>query len=155
MEIQDEYIPDGVYAEFLERMPQVSVELVVEDDGAVLLCRRANEPAQDEWFWPGTRLYKGEDLETAAKRVARNELGVPIEIEGMIGVYSHFWESTPFDDVETQHTVNVVYHASLRDSRTAIRLDEQHDEFRFIESPQPALHHYVRRYLADSEILAG
>lgn len=155
METHDEYIPDAKYAEFLQEMPQVCVELVVEDDGAVLLCRRTNEPAQAEWFWPGTRLYKGEELKTAAHRVAQSELGVAIEIEGMVGVYSHFWDASPFEDVENQHTVNVVYHVSLTDPPTAIRLDDQHDEFRFIESIQPDLHPHVRRYLAESEIFSA
>lgn len=154
MDVHDSHIPEDTYAEFLAQMPQACVELVIEHDGAVLLCRRTNEPAKGEWFWPGTRLYKGEELEAAALRLAKRELGVTVELEELIGVYSHFWESSPFPAVETQHTVNIVYHGSLVDSPAAIRLDDQHDAFRFIESIQPDAHRYVRRYLQDSDILA-
>ena len=45
-------------------MPQPCVDLVVEYEGGILLTRRQNEPAKGEWFWPGSRLYKGEGVET-------------------------------------------------------------------------------------------
>ena len=59
MEIHDDWVPADTYADFVAHMPQVCVEVVLERDGGVLVARRTNEPAAGEWFWPGSRLYKG------------------------------------------------------------------------------------------------
>lgn len=152
MQTDDSFIPEAAYASFLASMPQVCVELFVEYEQGVLLCRRTTEPARGEWFWPGSRLFKGETLEAAAHRVARDELGVGVSLRDQLGVYSHFWESSPFDDVESQHTVNVVFRASLEDRPSDICLDEQHDDYRFISEVEPDLHPYVRTYLEDASL---
>lgn len=155
METDDTFIPEEEYAGFLARMPQVCVELFVEHDSAVLLCRRTTEPARGEWFWPGTRLFKGETLESAAHRVAADELGVTVVLHDQLGVYSHFWEMSPFDEVDEQHTVNVVFRVTLSDDPSNIELDDQHDAYRFISEPDPTLHPYVRTYLADAPVDLG
>lgn len=152
METHDTFIPEEAYAAFLARMPLVCVELFVEHDQAVLLCRRTTEPARGEWFWPGSRLFKGETLEAAAHRVAEDELGVTVSLGDLLGVYSHFWETSPFEEVEDQHTVNVVFRATLLDDQADINLDEQHDDFRFISAVEPDLHPYVRTYLEDAAL---
>lgn len=153
MEVHDEFIPEAEFATVLRRVPQACVELVVEHDGGVLLCRRTNEPARGEWFWPGSRLYKGEQLTDAAHRVAREELGVEVTLEDQLGAYSHFWETSSVDGVDSRHTVNAVYLATLASDPGEITLDDQHDAYRFVTGIEPDLHEYVRRYLEDSEIL--
>jgi colanic acid biosynthesis protein WcaH len=152
METDDSFIPEAEYASFLDRMPQVCVELFVEHDQGILLCRRTTEPARGEWFWPGSRLFKGETLEAAAHRVAEDELGVRVTLRDRLGVYSHFWESSPFTDVDSTHTVNVVFRASLEDQPADIRLDDQHDGYRFVTTKEADLHPYVRTYLDDAAI---
>ena len=153
MDIHDERIPDELFAAFLDTMPQVSVEAVLEHDESVLLVRRTNEPAKGEWFWPGTRLYKGETFEQAVRRLAREELGIEVTIRRRIGVYNHFWETADLPDVETTHTVNVAYHVQPADGIDELVLDDQHDEYRFVERVEPGFHEYVRLYLDDSDIL--
>ena len=156
MDINDDRIPDELFAAFLEAMPQVSVEIVLEHEGLVLLVKRTNEPAKDEWFWPGTRLYKGERFEQAVQRLAKEELGIEVTIREQIGVYNHFWETANLPTVETTHTVNVVYHVhpvSAIDSADGLVLDEQHEKYRLIDRVEPGFHEYVRQYLDDCEIL--
>lgn len=155
MDIHDERIPDESFAAFLDTMPQVSVEIVLEHDGSVLLVRRTNDPAKGEWFWPGTRLYKGETFEHAVRRLAREELGIEVTIRSRVGVYNHFWETANLPNVETTHTVNVVYHVRLANDLNELVLDGQHDEFRFVDRIEPDLHEYVKRYLDDSGLLEG
>jgi colanic acid biosynthesis protein WcaH len=155
METVDHRIPDSLFTEFVSLMPQVSVELVVEDDGDYLLARRVQEPARGEWFWPGSRLFKGEPFDEAVDRVAREELGVGVDVCCQLGAYSHFWETDAFDAVDAKHTVNVVYHVGLADDRSALALDDQHDAVRFVSGPDDDdrdhddLHPYVRQYLKD------
>jgi colanic acid biosynthesis protein WcaH len=155
MEVHDERVPKETFREFVARMPQVCVEVVVErEGGAVLLVRRTNEPVKGEWFWPGSRLYKGEHLEDAARRVGREELGLDLTIGDRLGVYEHRWETSA--PGPSRHTVNIVFRARAADaggdlSAEDVTLDDQHDAARFV---QPAVidetyHEYVRRYAID------
>ncbi|MFB6205966.1 MAG: NUDIX domain-containing protein [Haloglomus sp.] len=154
MEVHDEFVPAETFREFVARLPQVCVEVVVERaDGAVLLARRTNEPARGEWFWPGSRLYKGEWLEDAARRVGREELGLDLAIDGRFGVYEHRWETSA--PGPSRHTVNVVFRAHAADtdglSAADVTLDDQHDAVRFVRpgAVEESYHEYVRRYAAD------
>jgi colanic acid biosynthesis protein WcaH len=153
MDVHDDQIPDESFAAFLDTMPQVSVEIVLERDGSVLLVKRTNEPAKGEWFWPGTRLYKGESFEHAVRRLARKELGIEVTIHSQVGVCNHFWETANLPSVESTHTVNVVYHGRPAGDIGELTLDDQHDEYRFIDRIAPTLHEHVRRYLNESGIL--
>jgi len=161
MDVHDEFVPEETFREFIERMPQVCVEAVVErDDGAVLLARRTNEPVKGEWFWPGSRLYKGEHLEDAARRVGREELGLDLTVGDRLGVYEHRWEASA--PGPSRHTVNIVFRARAADpdgqlSAADVTLDDQHDAVRFV---QPAAidegyHEYVQRYARDLQAARG
>ncbi len=152
MEVEDGWIPEDVFANCLDRLPQICVEVVVTHDGGVVLARRTNPPAAGEWFWPGSRLYKGESLDRAARRVAQEELGLPVAVDRRLGVQEHFWETTAPEGLDSRHTVNVVYQASPVDGLD-IALDDQHDDWRLLGEPDPALHEYVRRYLSTYELL--
>lgn len=51
MEVDDGHIPDDVFEGYLERWPQVCVELVLQTDDGILLCNRGVKPKL--WFGPG------------------------------------------------------------------------------------------------------
>jgi ADP-ribose pyrophosphatase YjhB (NUDIX family) len=61
-------------------------------DGEVLLVRQTY---MDGWFIPGGRIEKGESLDAAARREAREEVGAHLESIALLGVYSNFkeWKS--------------------------------------------------------------
>ena len=155
MDLHDERIPHERFAEFTAHMPETCVELVLEHEGGVLVARRTNEPAKGEWFWPGTRLYEGEALEAAARRVGREELGIEVAVGDLLGVYAHFWERSSLPGSPSRHTVNVVYRAAPVEDDPRIVLDDQHDDYRILTAAEPELHGYVRRYLADGEFFAS
>jgi ADP-ribose pyrophosphatase len=58
--------------------PRVAVGAVVFHHGRVLLVRRSNPPAQDQWAIPGGRVKLGESLRQAAEREIREETGVQV-----------------------------------------------------------------------------
>lgn len=152
MDVHSERIPEDTFADCLARLPQVCVEVVVVHDGGILLARRTNSPAAGEWFWPGSRLYKGERLEAGARRVAREELGLDVTVRGRLGVQEHFWDDASMEGVETRHTVNVVFEVTPTDG-LEVSLDDQHDGWRLLEEPDPTLHEYVRRYVERYDLL--
>lgn len=152
--MNDKHVPNQLFAEFIAHFPQVCVEVVLEYDGGVLVARRTNEPVKGEWFWPGGRLNKGEQLEDAAHRIAQEELGIEIDVEEQLGVRAHFWETSDAIGRPSRHTVNVVYRASPRVDNPDIVLDEQHTEYRLLTETETSLHEYVRRYIREFELLS-
>jgi colanic acid biosynthesis protein WcaH len=152
MDIHDEYVPEETFGECLEQLPQVCVEVVVSHDDGVVLARRTNEPAAGEWFWPGGRLYKGERLTDAARRIAREELGLEVNIERRLGVHAHFWDTASVAGADSRHTVNVVFLVTTGEN-LSITLDSQHDDWRLVDGPDEEYHEYVTEYIESYELV--
>lgn len=152
MDIHDEFVPEETFGDCLATMPQVCVEVVVAHDGGVVLARRTNEPAAGEWFWPGGRLYKGEQLDAAAERIAREELGLAVDIDRQLGVHAHFWDTASVPGADSRHTVNVVFLISPA-AEFDISLDDQHDEWRVVRSLDESAHEYVTEYVDAHDLI--
>jgi 8-oxo-dGTP diphosphatase len=72
----------------LWRDPKVVTLVVVEDeDGEVVLGRRAIEPGYGCWCLPGGFVNDDEHPAEAAARECREEIGAEVEITGLLGVY--------------------------------------------------------------------
>ena len=152
MEVHDERVPEETFGACLDALPQVCVEVLLERDGRLLVARRTNEPARGEWFWPGGRLYKGEKLDDAARRIGREELGLDVDVVERVGVYSHFWDTSSVAGADSRHTVNVAYRVRQRDPDAAVELDDQHDDCRFVAIDDPDLHDYCYQYFEDADL---
>ncbi len=69
------------------RRPMVGVGAVVWRDGAVLLERRGQPPAQGSWALPGGLVDVGEKLEEAVRREVREECGIEVAVGPLLGVF--------------------------------------------------------------------
>ncbi len=67
----------------------LGVRLILVRDGRVLLVRHTYH---DGWLLPGGGVEKGETIEAAARREAREELGVELAALRLHGVYTNFHE---------------------------------------------------------------
>ncbi len=63
-------------------------------DGRIWLLRRALHEGAGRWTFPGGFVDLGESVQDAARREAREELEIEIELEGLVGVYSRAEERT-------------------------------------------------------------
>jgi len=73
--------------------PRLVAAAVPELDGVdgqprLLLMRRALEPRRGAWTPPGGFVEVGESTEEAAVRESEEEVGLPVEVTGLLGVYS-------------------------------------------------------------------
>jgi ADP-ribose pyrophosphatase YjhB (NUDIX family) len=70
--------------------PKVAVGTIIDvGDGNVLLVRRAIEPGYGKWVFPGGYVDRGEVVERAAMREAREETGLDVRLGGLVGIYSY------------------------------------------------------------------
>ena len=79
------------------RDPKVGTGVVVADGwGRILLVRRNHEPRMGLWAFPSGFVDAGEVVEDAAVREVREETGVDVRLDGLLGVYSQPGEQVIF-----------------------------------------------------------
>jgi 8-oxo-dGTP diphosphatase len=66
--------------------PIVGVGGVIFDGTSVLLAKRGQEPAKGTWNLPGGAVELGEKIIDALKREIREEIGIEIEVGGLVRV---------------------------------------------------------------------
>lgn len=71
------------------RGPALVVDVVVKVPGGVVLIKRKNEPHKGKWALPGGFVDYGEKVESAAAREAKEETGLRVKLQGLLGVYSN------------------------------------------------------------------
>jgi len=70
--------------------PKVAVGTIIRDErNHVVLVRRAIEPGYGLWVFPGGYVDRGEQVQAAAIREAREEAGLEIRLDELINVYSY------------------------------------------------------------------
>lgn len=83
--------------------PKPTIDVVITDGKRVILVKRGRDPFKGSWVFPGGFVDYGETVEDATVREAKEETGVEIELETILGVYS-----APDRDPRSHH-VNVVF----------------------------------------------
>ncbi len=82
-------IPFKKFKEIYSRVPRLCVEVVLVKNASLLLIKRTIRPAKGQWHTPGGTVLKGEDLEQAVIRVAKEELAVKVSVEKFIGAIEY------------------------------------------------------------------
>ena len=80
------------------------VAVIVDDDGQVLLTRRNIPPFHGLWVMPGGKIDLGEPIIKALHREVMEEVGLEVEVQGLVDVFEHL---TPGD--ENDHFVILYY----------------------------------------------
>ncbi|RKX29831.1 MAG: NUDIX hydrolase [Candidatus Zixiibacteriota bacterium] len=87
--------------------PTLAVDtVIVYSNGDVVLIERGVEPFKGTWALPGGGVEIGETVEQAAVREAKEETGLDIKLDYLVGVYSD-----PKRDPRG-HTVSIVFRAT-------------------------------------------
>ncbi len=92
---------------FIYKNPIPTIDIIIHKNyKEVVLIKRKNPPLG--WALPGGFVDYGETIEEAAIREAEEETSLEVELEGILGVYSH-----PNRDPR-QHTISVVFIAKAK-----------------------------------------
>jgi len=79
-------LPKKEFDAIFSRVPRLTVEVVISSpERGVLLALRDIEPCKGMWHLPGGTVRFGEPLVEAVTRVARDELGLSVEVGEMLG----------------------------------------------------------------------
>ena len=69
--------------------PKLAVAVLIERDGGLLLGRRGPGASQaGKWSFPAGFVDRGERVEDAAAREAREETGLEVRLDALVGLYS-------------------------------------------------------------------
>lgn len=140
----------------VQNVPIVSVDLVVNSSEGIVLGRRQNAPARGEWFVPGGRVHKHERLDDAARRIAKEELGVDIKIVEALGAYEHLYPDAELCGVGGKHYIANGFVVETEAGVGDVSPDDQHSDVRMfgIDELPEDLHKYTAAYLRDATMLS-
>ena len=131
-----------------------AVGAIVLDKGALLLVKRDREPAKGQWSLPGGRVETGETLREALLREVREETGIDVEVDGLIGVAERIVRD---DDGDVAfHYVILDYVCTPRS--TTVKAGDDASEARWVPVGELADMHLTAgllEFLADRGVLEG
>jgi len=152
MENEDR-IPNELYKKILENVIIADIDIVIHNKGKVLLVYRNEEPAKNQWWVPGGRQKRLEIGKKAVIEKTKQETGLDIKVEKMIGVYEEIFDKTPFHDeeVKTHHLIRA-YLVKPINGDQQVKIDKTSLDYKWIDKMDESLHPYVRRVLKDSYV---
>lgn len=100
--------PECGFVTFAHSMPTASA-LVSDDDGRVLLSKRAHDPAAGRWDVPGGFVEEGEHPLDCVRRELREEAGIGLAEEQLLGIWMDEYDYKG----RNVATLNVYYRARL------------------------------------------
>ena len=80
--------------------------VVVDDEGRILLHRRRDN---EKWALPGGVMELGESLSDCARREVREETGLEVEVERIVGIYSDPKHVFSYDDGEVRQEFSICF----------------------------------------------
>ncbi len=141
-------LTDEEYDFIFDRIPRLSIDLVITSKDGVLLSLRDIEPYKGLWHLPGGMVYKDEAVDEAAQRIAKKETGLDIEIGDFLGYIEYIHA---IQDGHDRHTVSIVLDA--RAMSEDLKTDRQATQIRFyITLPEHILPLH-REFLRDQKHL--
>ncbi|WP_416768585.1 GDP-mannose mannosyl hydrolase [Sulfurimonas sp. ST-25] len=141
----------NIFANIIKNAPLISIDLIVKQNGLILLGERLNRPAQGFWFVPGGRIYKDERLDEALKRISFSELGKALTFGEckFRGIYEHHYDDNVFGDEHSTHYVVLGFEVILEEPLPELP-QMQHSCYRFFKIDEllmnPEVHQNTKDY---------
>lgn len=115
--------------------PAPTVQAWIDRDGSYLALRRAGEPCKGEWNMPGGFVEAGEGGPEAIVREVREETGLEIEPQSVIGIFTSEYGSGP----EALPIFDVAYLCRIVGGDLEVSDESEEGRwFRLDEFPEPA-----------------
>ena len=102
-------MPFEEFQKIYNKVPRICIDLLIENKKGVLLSKRVIPPWKNLWHFPGGGVLFGESLYECARRIAREELGIEIEIQRFLGILEYPLETV---DGDKRHSISLILHVS-------------------------------------------
>lgn len=132
------------------RNPAPTVDVVIHDpERGVVIIKRANEP--HGYALPGGFIDEGEQAESAGLREMKEETGLDVELQGLLGVYSR-----PDRDPR-KHTLSTVFVGMAKNPEALQAGDDaaQAAWYQLDQLPEPIVFDHAKILADFAEVLAG
>ncbi len=116
--------------------------VVTNDRGEILMQRRVDN---NFWALAGGTMAFGETIVQTAEREVREETGLDVRVDGIVGTFSDPRHIIEYSDGEIRQQFNICFHASLVGGE--LRVSHESTEVRWIPPEQIAeleMHHTTR-----------
>jgi colanic acid biosynthesis protein WcaH len=140
-----QFIPTELYFQILQNIPIACVDIAIVARGAVLLVKRKDPPAQNQWWVPGGRVLKGEMMKETAARKALEEVGIDCHVGPIIHTAETIFPDGPGGI--PVHSINSCFFLYPVDHNFEPHLDDHHADYRWVNAIPEGLHPYVERCL--------
>lgn len=131
------FIDDKEYAEIIQKMPILCVDVILRFKDQVLLVKRENEPCKGI-YWPiGGRVHISETAVDAARRKIFEEIGIEYKRDLIpIGYYEDTYTESAFAKDTVYHSLSLVFVGDLakEQKQLKIKLDRYHSDFGYFDT---------------------
>jgi len=137
-------IAEEEYKKITEQIPIVCIDVVIEHKEKFLVCKRKEEPAKDQWWLVGGRIFFNELMFDCLKRKLQEEVGIDwskVIYYCEIGTFETFFEKGKFGF--PIHTVNITFLVEISDDSVSINSDDFSD-YRWIQGHEEYLDDYIK-----------
>jgi colanic acid biosynthesis protein WcaH len=141
------FISENLYQKIISLIPISCVDLVIKKNDSFLLVKRLENPAKNQWWFPGGRILFNESRQQAVKRKLKEELNIknPQRIK-FLGVGETKFKKGKFN--KPIHTINNVFLVELtKKESTGIRSDPTIAQCKWFNSIQKGFHPYLKKFL--------
>jgi ADP-ribose pyrophosphatase YjhB (NUDIX family) len=145
-----DYLDDPSAPKANSLVPAASA-IVVDDGGRILLHRRTDN---EYWSIPGGAMEPGESIAETAVREVREETGIDVRVEKLLGVYSNPAHVVAYDDGEVRQQFSVCFLCTPTGGE--LTTSSETSETRFFEladidglSMHPSIRLRIEHYLED------
>lgn len=109
-------------------------------NNSLLLLKRKNQPAKEQWWFAGGRMHKGENFKETLHREVKEETGLQINTYNFIGVYSRIFPE--------RHDITIAYLCRCKEG--IITLNNEHSMYKLFKNTPTKLHPYLLETIRDS-----
>ena len=146
------YINDELYKNIIDKTIIQTLDIIyINSKNKILLGIRNNEPLKWVFYIPWWRRFKNETILESAKRKSKEELNIDIDINKLtfLWVYDDIFYNSIYENIWT-HCSPITFIYKLSDvEEKNIKLDSQHNEFKFFDINDKNIHDMVKIRIND------
>lgn len=134
------FLPKELFNKILTNMPIPCVDLAIRINDKYLFVKRKIPPYKEVWAFIGGRIFKGETMMQAIKRIAMKEAGLRVLHPKLVNVYS-----TKFRTQHKRHDISICFKC---DSIGKPKPEPGHYSMFILskEPPRPLGHLYYKQF---------